>query len=245
MTSLRRLLPHSLALFVGMIVLAADARPARAQYGMGMGMGMGMGWGGFGPMPSPSTTLLNDHAVARTAAAAARMPGRSHSPYGNNPNAYFNRIRDNGFVSHSDARRRRASSYRSDRSGSLDTSGRAAAQPEVTAAPTRPVVPLGQFFDATLRVVWPQDSPIGGELKQKRDTSDQASLVVLNETKQHGAVSITSVTEARYRLVEYGRPALRELRAQATPPIVDALHQFLLSLYDSLAESASTTDTGR
>ncbi len=241
MTSLRRLLPHSLAFFVGMIVLAADARTARAQYGMGMGWG----WGGFGPMPSASTTLLNDHAVARTGAAAARMPGRSHSPYGNNPNAYFNRIRDNGFVSHTDARRRRASSYGSDRTGSLDTSGRAEAQPQATAAPTRPVVPLVQFFDASLRVAWPQDSPIGGELKEKRDSSDQASLAVLNETKQHGMVSITRVTEARYRLVEYGRLALRELRAQATPPIVDAFHQFLLSLYDSLAESASTPETGR
>jgi hypothetical protein len=243
MTSLRRLLPHSLAFFVGMIVLAADARTARAQYGMGMGMGWG--WGGFGPMPSASTTLLNDHAVARTAAAAARMPGRSHSPYGNNPNAYFNRIRDNGFVSHSDARRRRASSYRSDRTGSLDTSGRADAQPEATPAPTRTVVPLGRFFDASLRVVWPQDSPIGGELKPKRDTSDQASLAVLKETQQQGPISITSVTEARYRLVEYGRPALRELRAQSTPPIVDSVHQFLLSFYDSLGESASTPETGR
>jgi hypothetical protein len=241
MTSLRRLLPHSLAFFVGMIVLATDARPARAQYGMGMGWG----WGGFGAMPSPSTTMLNDHAIARTAAAAARMPGRSHSPYGNNPNSYFNRIRDNGFVSHRDVRRRRASSYGSERTGSLDTSGRAEAQPQAPAAPPRPAVPLAQFFDASLRVVWPQDSPIGGDLKQKREVSDQASLAVLNEIKQQGPASITSVTEARYRLVEYGRPALRELRAEATSPIADSFHQFLMSLYDSLADSAPTPETGR
>jgi hypothetical protein len=239
MKSFRSHLPNSLAVLVGLMVLAVDARPARAQYGMGMGFG----WGGFGPMQSASTTFLNDHAMARTAAAAARMPGRSHSPYGNNPNAYFNRIRDNGFVSHSDARRRRAPSYRSDRTGSLDTSGRAEAQPE--AAPARPVVPLGHFFDASLRVVWPQDSPIGGELKQKREVSDQASLAVLNETKQQGPASITTVTEARYRLVEYGRPAVRELRAQATPPIADSFHQFLMSLYDALADSASTPATAR
>jgi hypothetical protein len=243
MTGIRRLLPRLLAFLMGMIVLAVDARPARAQYGMGMGMGWG--WGGFGAMPSPSTTLLNDHAIARTGAAAARQPGRSHSPYGNNPNAYFNRIRDNGFVSHSDVGRRRPPTYRPERAASLGNSGRAGAQPEAAAVPARSVVPLEHFFDASLRLVWPLESPSAGDLKQKREISDGASLAVLKETRQQGSASLTSVTEARSRLLDYGRLALQEIRAQATPPIADSFHQFMLSLYDSLAEAASTPGPGR
>jgi hypothetical protein len=73
----------------------------------------------------------------------------------------------------------------------------------------------------------------------KRDRSDEASLVVLNETKQQTVASITSITEARERLLEYGRPALQEVRREQTPRIADSFHLFLLSLYESLAQAAS------
>ena len=82
-----------------------------------------------------------------------------------------------------------------------------------------------------------------GEFLGKREASDQASLVVLKETKQHGVASITSATEARQKLVEYGRPALKQLRAAATPPIADSFHRFLLSLYDSLEAAASAPNS--
>jgi hypothetical protein len=225
-----------------MAVLVATPSPARAQYGMGYGMGMGWGWGiGMGVGPSPSTQLLNDLTVAR--AAAGRQGPRSNNVYAGNPNAYYNRIRDNGFVSHYDVRRRRPPSYQPGRTASLANGGRAESSPAQPPAPSAAVRPLGDFFDASLRLVWPHESPSDGEHKEKRDLSDQASLAVLKETKQQGAASITSAADARQRLVDYGRPALRQLREAATPPIADSFHRFLLSLYDSLEAAAGPPET--
>lgn len=243
--------PGSFVLLVGVVLLAADARPARAQWGPGMGvLGAGWGWGGFGSMPSPSTTLLNDHAIARMNVAAGRMPGRSHSAYGNNPNSYINRVRDNGFVSHWDVERRRPPSYRTAPPVSLDSSRRTAgrsSEPATApaAAPAREVVPLGSFFDKMSQLVWPQESPLEGEFATKRRLTDEATLVVWDEVKRQGIASVDSVTEARARLIAYGKPALELLREHSTTPIADAFHRFLLSLYDSLADAAWTAPTGR
>jgi hypothetical protein len=90
--------------------------------------------------------------------------------------------------------------------------------------------------------VWPSESPINGDLKEKRDLSDQASLAVREETRRQMAASISSVTHARQLLLDYGRPALQEIRAQSTPAIADSFHRFLLSLYDSLAQAAWPPD---
>jgi hypothetical protein len=105
------------------------------------------------------------------------------------------------------------------------------------------VIPLFSFFDAAQKLVWPSESPITGDLKEKRDISDQASLVVLEETKQHGVASIATVTGARQKLLDYGRPALQEVRASATPRVADTFHLFLLSLYESLAQAASPPES--
>jgi hypothetical protein len=223
-----RCLLGSLRIAAVMTVLLALTPPAEAQWGMGYGYGFGM----FGGGPSPSTEFLNQHALGRIGSVAARQPGRSHSAYSGNSNAYFNRIRDNGFTSHYDVRRRRAPSYQPERTASLGNRGRAESRPaQPTAAPA---VPLVSFFDESLTLVWPQESPVDGEFKEKRDISDRASLAVLKQTKNYGSAPITRVTEARKKLVDYGRPALQQLRAVATPPIADSFHRFLLSLYDSL-----------
>jgi hypothetical protein len=229
----RRYFTTWLGFSAGLAVLAAMPGPARAQYGLGAGWG----WGGFGSMPSASTQFLNQHALNR--AAAGRTSTRSHSAYSGNPSAYFNRIRDNGFVSHYDVRRRRAPSYQSGRTASTANRGRE----ELQAAPAPAIVPLGNFFDASLRLVWPQDSPVDGEFKQKRETSDQAAMVVLKEKQQQGVASSTVAAKARQKLVDYGRPALQQLRAVSTPSIADSFHLFLLSLYDSLEASAWPPDT--
>ena len=47
------------------------------------------------------------------------------------------------------------------------------------------------------------------------------------------------MTEARSKLVEYGRPALQYIRENSTPRVADTFHLFLLSLYDSLAQAAT------
>src|SRR5579883_1708008 len=92
--------PGGITILVGAILLGPGWRPARAQFGMYLGGGMGF-LGGFNQVPSP-TDFLNQHALTR--AAAGRPAPTSFRPYANSPNAYFNRIRDNGFVAHSDVR---------------------------------------------------------------------------------------------------------------------------------------------
>jgi hypothetical protein len=185
---------------------------------------------------------LNQHALTR--AAAGRQAPASHSPYSNNPNAYFNRIRDNGFVSHYDVRRRRPPAYQPEPTSSAGQAGRAEGQAAAAAEAREPIPPLGSFFNAAQTLVWPSESPINGELKEKRDRSDEASRAVLEETRRQSAASVSSVSHARQKLINYGRPALREIRAQATPVIADTFHRFLLSLYDSLAQAASPPDAG-
>ena len=55
------------------------------------------------------------------------------------------------------------------------------------------------------------------DLKPKRDISDQACLVVLELVEKHGSAPITTVTDARQRLLDYGQPALRVIRSLSTP----------------------------
>jgi len=231
--------PHGvLTLLLGFIVLGSGSEPVRADWGMGYGFG----WGGFGFNNAPSpTNFLNQHALTR-AAGGAQAP-RSHSAYRNNPNAYFNRIRDNGFVSHYDVRRRQPPSYRPESTSSRGNSGRAEARPAADTAATNPIAQLVSFFNASKKLVWPNESPTGGDLKEKRVVSDQASLAVLEETKRQSVASISSVTHARQKLIDYGQPALKTIRTQATAAIADTFHGFLLSLYDSLAQAAEPPDS--
>ena len=69
--------------------------------------------------------------------------------------------------------------------------------------------------------------------------SDKACDVVLAENKKDGVASLASVTDARQKLLDYGRPALAHARAHETPRLADTFHMFLLSLYESLAQAAS------
>jgi hypothetical protein len=183
---------------------------------------------------------LNQHALNRGAAALQSRP--SHSPYSNNPNAYFNRVRDNGFVSHYDVRRHRPPAYQPTPTASPGNTGGVAAQPAAATAARKPAPPLGSFFDASQKLAWPSDSPIDGDLKEKRNLSDQASLAVLEEVRQQTTASVSSATHAREKLLDYGRPALQEMRTRATPAIAETFHHFLLSLYDSLAQAAWPVD---
>ena len=232
MTSDKRRPPRALVFLLGTIVLGLSSKPALAQDGWGWGI-----FGGLNIVPSP-TDFLNQHTLTR--AAGGRPGPGSFRPYANSSNAYFNNIRDNGFVNHSDVRRRQPPVYRSERARSLGNTANVPAEaPPSSARPAAsPVPPLSSFFDASRTLAWPSESPVAGGLRAKRDLSDQASLVVLEETKQHPVASITTVTEARQRLLDYGRPALQAIRAESTPRIADLFHTFLLALYDSLEQAA-------
>jgi hypothetical protein len=233
MTSSKKCSRRAFTVLLGAVVFCLHSGQAQAQFGMGFG------WGGFGMrnVPSPQD-YLNQHALTRAAAGRPERP--SHSPYSNNPNSYFNRIRDNGFVSHYDVRRRQPPAYQPAPAASVANVARAEPSP----AASQPIPPLASFFNAAQTLVWPSESPSAGDLKQKRDISDQASLAVLGETRRQTTASISSVTHARQKLVDYGQPALQEIRAQATPVIADTFHRFLLALYDSLGSAAGPEDAG-
>jgi len=165
----------------------------------------------------------------------------SFRPYANNPNSAQGRLRDNGFVPSYDVQHRQLSVNRSQPPRSLAHASRVAAAPTPAAPPSRPVPPLSSFFDSSVpqQIVWPSAAPVDGILMKKRDLSDYACLVVLEETKLHHLASIPTVTFARQKLLDYGRPALEQIRMDAPASVVDRFHSFMLSLYDSLAQAAS------
>src|SRR5262249_32354193 len=119
-----------------------------------------------------------------------------------------------------------------------------AAAPNPAPAPAEEVsLPLASFYDASGQISWPADSPMGGELKEKRADFDRASRIVLDESKKNGVASLASVPDAREKLVDYGRPALSYVRANESPRLADTFHFFLLQLYRSLAQAANPTQT--
>jgi hypothetical protein len=218
-------------LIMGMAVLVLGSSSAWAIFDMGYGFGFGMGMG-----QSAVSGYLNDHALVGAARGMQGVPSRT--PLAGNPNSFHNRLRDDGFVSHRDVRRRQPPTYRPESMASLGN-GRQVQQPQAPAAAPQPDLPLVSFFDPARRLVWPSESPVSGDLKELREISDLASLAVLDETKQTGTASITITATAREKLLDYGRPALREIRASATPRIADSFHMFMLSLYESLAQAAT------
>jgi hypothetical protein len=227
-TSARRIL---LTLATCAVASSGGATPAKAQWG---GYG-GWGMGGFNYVPSP-TNFLNQHALINAGRASGPT---SNNVYAGNPNSYVNRIRDNGFTpSYNVQRRRPSSSTPADLGPSLGN--RPSKPAERTNTPPPRIAPtLSSFFNEHHKLVWPADAPVTGDLKPKRDVSDQASLAVLTEVMSQGVASIASATDARQKLLDYGRPALQEIRETATPVVADTFHAFLLSLYDSLRQSAT------
>jgi hypothetical protein len=213
-----------LTLLLGAAVLGLGSTEARAYFGFG--------FGAFNYVPQP-IDFLNQHALSN-AARAGRPP--NNSVYAGNPNAYLNNIRDNGFVPSYDVSRRVPPAQRPYPVARTS----AVPAPTQTANPVpRPVVPLPSFFNEARQLVWPSDAPVAGELQRKRDISDDGCLVVLGELQTQGRASTTSVADSRQKLIEYGQPALQQIRASSTVRLADAFHLFLLSLYESLAQAAN------
>ncbi len=229
------------------ILVATAALELGASQVHAMGYGYGI-MGGFNYVPSPGD-FLNSHSLLNAGRAGAPV---SNNVYANNPNAFIHRIRDSGFVPHAGIVDRRSPGYQASRWRPPQSLGQASnnqpqpaassASATATAAARRPVVPIGSFFDASRMLVWPSDSPVEGDLISKRDTSDQACLVVSDLVDKHRSAPITTVTYARSRLLEYGQPALQYIRSHTTPRIAENFHQFMLSLYDSLAAAANPTE---
>lgn len=227
--------PFVLAFLVATAALEMGAGRAHAQWGFGW-------FNGFNYVPQP-TDYINQLSLVNAAnATRGRVP---NNVYANNPNSYVNRVRDNGFVPHYAIESRRSPGEQPARRSSSNVSRTSAPQPRPsTPAPAAPAVaepapPLASFFDATRKLIWPSDAPVDGDLGEKRNVSDQASLAVRDLVEKHGSAPITTVTDARQKLLDYGRPALRHVRSYATSRVADTFNVFLLSLYDSLAQAAN------
>lgn len=220
-------------LILGAAVLGLGSNQARGDWGWGWG------FGGFNYVPSP-TDFLNQQAL-NNAARAGRPP--SNYVHAGNPNSYLNRIRDNGFVPSFDVARRVPPAQRPNPPVSPGERPVAPAPPQTVNTVPAPVVPLPSFFNDARQLVWPSDAPVAGDLRRKRDISDEGSLVVLGELQRLGRASIASVTDSRQKLLDYGQPALQEIRTYATPRVADTFHFFLLSLYESLAQAANPPET--
>lgn len=209
---------------------------AEAQWGMGMGMGWGWGWGlGMGGYVQQPSNYLNQVSLAQMNHVRGPI---QNNVYGNRPNAYFNHIRDNGFVD-------RFYPDGGDPSYNGHASRARSARVTPTAArtgvaPARRVAPLTSFFNEKNQLIWPGDAPTTGELKSRREAVDTACAVALSELKTNGTASIAAATEARQKLLDYGRPALTSVKAAETPQIADGFRNFLTSLYESLAQATET-----
>ncbi len=216
---------------IGVMALLSMPKPAHAQFGGGFGGGFGgFGWGfgGFSQVPKPESFLYQKALVD----AGRNVPTPLRDVYAGNPNSYINNLRDNGLVEHYSAARREPSHYRYANAGGATA----------MAAPM-PILPLASFYAASGRIEWPANAPTEGDLAAKCATFDEASRVAIDEIKKNGVASMATVTDARQKLLDYGRPALHHIRTHDTPRIADSFHLFLLALYESLAQAVNPIAT--
>jgi hypothetical protein len=219
-------------LFVAATVFGFGPSPAQAQFGFGGGFGWGFG---FSQVPLPDT-FINSKALI-DAQRDTHIPSRN--VYSNNSNSYINHIRDNGFVERFDPTRRDPGYYRYAAPPSRSSSPATTTPTAMTVAHQTPSLPLASFYNADGHIVWPTEAPMAGDLQDKRSIFDQASQGVLAELKKNNVASIATVTDARQKLLDYGRPGLQYVRTHETPRIADTYHLFLLSLYESLAQAVN------
>jgi hypothetical protein len=216
-------------LFVTATAFAFGPGRAEAQFGIGFGGGgFGLGFG-FNSVPLPDTFLYQK--AISDSQRDTHIPSRD--VYANNPNSYINHVRDNGFVYRYDVARREPGYARY----AAAPSSAPRTTPTAMAVAQKPSLPLASFYNAEGHIVWPADAPTAGELNDKRSTFDQASQAVLAELKKNGVASIATVTDARQKLLDYGRPGLKYVREHETARVADTYHLFLLSLYESLAQA--------
>lgn len=230
--------PGLLTALATAMISVVGSSTASAQFGMGFG---DMMFGNFRTVPSPKE-FLNQRAT-QASARGLRGPTQNRA-YGPDANSFHSRSRDNGFVSSGNVSRRRSPTNRPQPARSTSNATKAQAKTDPEPAPdsaSYPTLPLRSFFDASLKLSWPAEAPANGDLGEKRGQTDQASRVVLEETTLHQSASLASVADARQKLLDYGRPALHQLRNTSTEEIAEHFHRFLFALYDSLSQSSAST----
>ncbi len=200
----------------------------------------GYGYGGFGfNFQPPEIGFINSNSLQN--ASKASMGPVQNNAYANNPNAYINHLHDDGYLDKYDVGSRRTIEASIGRfsDGPPPSRSQPRESPGRAAPPAAPSLPLTTFFDRYQKLVWPESAPVFGAMGATRLASDLACLGVLNEYNLRGLAQVSTVTDARAKLIDYGQPALQYIRVNSTPRIADGFHLFLLSLYDSLAQAAT------
>jgi hypothetical protein len=90
-------------------------------------------------------------------------------------------------------------------------------------------LPMSQVIAPDGKVLWPSAAPVNGELGEHRSAAEAAVREASGEFRSAGRATIASVSEAKERLYDYGRPALRDLNRESRPDAVTLL-RFLASL---------------
>jgi hypothetical protein len=214
---------------------------AEAQYG-----GFGWGWGfGYNQNAYTDVNYLNSRSLINASAAAANRPQPLSAPKFES--------RDSTFYDKYDLSTRESMINRVARDpgremGTADPSGvvavapspRPSPRPQAPSPPSPPAtVNLANFFSKDHQLIWPSSAPVTGDFGKKQEVADLAALAVLNEYDMKGLAQLSTVTDARQKLLDYGRPALQYVRQQSTPALADSFHVFLLSLYGNLGNAAT------
>ena len=199
-----------LVVFVAAAILSLLPGRAEAQFGFGMGMGgFGWGFGGFSQVPKPESFLYQKALVdARTTRICLPVTSTLTIPT----------LTSTTFVTTglwSGIRRARDDPAHY---GYAPRPSPATTPTAMTVAPRMPVLPLSSFYNRQSQFVWPGDAPTAGELKEKRAIFDRASDAVVAETKKNGVASMATVTDARQKLLDYGRPGLAIRPRPRNPP---------------------------
>ena len=219
----------------------ALADRAQAQYG-----GFG-GFGGFGfgynQNAYRDVNFLNSRSLVNASIAGANRPQPVQAP--------VFPVRDESIYDRYDTQTREAMMNRVARDpaaemstvvpgGTLPPPRSSSPRPKAPAGPSEPTtVNLANYFDKDQHLVWPSMSPITGDFGKKQEVADLATLAVLNEYNMKGLARVSTVTDARQKLLDYGRPALQYVREHSTPALSDTFHVFLLSLYGNLGNAAT------
>lgn len=229
-------------------LLALSGR-AEAQFGGGYGGGGFGGYGfGFGYNQNAYTDVnfLNSRSLVNSQIAGSNKPQPLQAPQFQS--------RDDGVYDKYDLTTRESMINRvardpaqelgtADPSGVLPSGSKPSTGPAKPKGPAGPSMPhsvhLASYFNKDHQLVWPSVSPISGDFGKKQNAADLAALAVLNEYDMKGLADVTTVTDARQKLLDYGRPALEHVKANSTPALADSFHVFLLALYANIGAAAT------
>lgn len=213
-------------LLVGLVV-ALSGGQAHAQFGFGIGFGLGY------RTPAVVESIYSRSNISESAAYASRKENLTAPARAPRDTTFFERYDPTTLQAMENRVARNPRNY-------LGTTPPPTTVAAVVAQPVQAVVQaITGFFNEYQQVVWPSDAPTEGDLLARRVVSDDASRNVLKEFDADRMAKIATVTDARNKLLDYGRPALQYARAN-TPTAADSFHAFLLSLYDAIGRAATT-----